>query len=503
MPRRPLFAALAAVLLLVPAAPAAGQVLNDSGPGGPPPGPEVVELTVSPAPLPSPPLKYRLTVPPGDRVRGDATVFWYRSQILMLEVDRLFQRENGGDRFLGLAASRLAQESPADLTAERIDADLGIDLESWSLFGQMRAAARRTRADWDFGVERLTGREVVHFPLPEFQNARDLARLGLLRARSRLGRGDPGGALADAAVNLRLAEHCGAGPFLICDLVGLAIHSFTLHEVVQPLIAAPGSPNLYHALSELPDPAAGLADSWEYELTLPYRIAPWLSGAADRDWPADRWVSEIERLYALTNELDGIEEPSPGGPEPGTTVEQFIAAEAPAARDRLTAGGLAAERVAAMSDGQAVAAAWDEDLRAAVDRFRLAVARPLPEAYAALGEAEETAFAGGPGTLNGRPTPLTAFLPAVRQAAYAGLRARVDLDALRVVEALRTHAAAAGAFPASLDDVAVAAVPENPLTGEPFGYRLEGGTAVLTVLKRPADADARDNREFRLTLREE
>ena len=500
MRRPPLPAVLAAALLLAPAVPAAGQViLNDLDSDGPPPGPEVVELAVSPTPLPSPPLAYRLTIPPGDRLPGNAAAFWYRSEIQLLEADRLFREQDAENQSLGYAASVLAQELPEALTAERIDAEFDMDLEGWSLFENMRTAARRRGADWGLNIDGLTGREAVNFTLQEFQYARDLAQLGLLRGRSRLGRGDVRGALADAAVNLRLAEDCGAGPFLICDLIGMAVHSFTLHEVVQPLIAAPGSPNLYYALAELPDPAAGLADSWDYELTLPYRMAPWLAGAADRDWPAERWLTKMRDLYAVIGELDGSLASPPDGLKPGMTAEQTVAAQAPAARRSLIEAGLAADRVAAMPDGQAVAAAWDRDLRVAVDRFRLATARPLREAYAALGEAEEVAFAGGEATLGGRPMPLAAFFPAVRQAAFAGLRARVDVDALRAVEALRAHAAAAGAFPASLNTITVADVPPNPLTGEPFGYRLEGGVAVLEVDRHPGDSGS--DRVFRLALR--
>ena len=492
MRRPPLFAALAAAVLLAPAVPAAGQVLlNDLGPDGTPPGPEVVELTVSPAPLPSPPLEYRLTIPPEDRVAGNAVTFWYRSQILMLEVDRLFRERDAEQRSLGYAASVLAGEPPAALTAERIEAEFNLDLEGWSLFENLRAAARRPGADWDYGLAGLTGREAVNFLLPEFQNARDLAQLGLLRGRSRLGRGDFRGALADAAVNLRLAEDCGAGPFVICDLVGVAVQTLTLAYLVEPVVAAPDSPNLYYALSELPDPAAGLADSWEAEFSLPYRLAPWLAGAADRDRPAERWEVLWEKLFADLRALNRSLASPPDGPDPALTAAAMLAAEAPDARRSLIEAALSADRVAAMPDGQAVAAAWDRELRGTVDRFRLAAVLPLREAAAAFAVEGER--------LGGRAAVLKAFLPAARQAALAGLRARTDLAALRVIEALRAHAAAAGAFPASLNTITVADVPANPLTGEAFGYRLDGGVAVLDVDRHPGDSGS--DRVFRLALR--
>ena len=64
--------------------------------------------------------------------------------------------------------------------------------------------------------------------------------------------------------------------------------------------------------------------------------------------------------------------------------------------------------------------------------------------------------------------------------------------ALMVVEALRMHAwENAGRLPASLDEITVVPVPENPATGEPFPYHLDGDTASLDVATTldPEDAN--------------
>ena len=60
--------------------------------------------------------------------------------------------------------------------------------------------------------------------------------------------------------------------------------------------------------------------------------------------------------------------------------------------------------------------------------------------------------------------------------------ARMDraLAAMRCIEALRLYAAAHdGELPATLDDIKEVPIPLNPVTGKPFGYHLEGKTAVL------------------------
>ncbi len=74
------------------------------------------------------------------------------------------------------------------------------------------------------------------------------------------------------------------------------------------------------------------------------------------------------------------------------------------------------------------------------------------------------------------------LLPAVMAAQKAAFRTERDFDALRVIEALRMHAAAnEGKWPESLDDIKSVPVPKNVATGEPFEYQLKGDTAVLTL----------------------
>ena len=65
-----------------------------------------------------------------------------------------------------------------------------------------------------------------------------------------------------------------------------------------------------------------------------------------------------------------------------------------------------------------------------------------------------------------------------------GAEARLDrrVAALRVVEAIRMHAAThGGSLPESLDKITEVPVPFDPVTGQPFGYHLEGGRAKFPV----------------------
>ncbi len=63
------------------------------------------------------------------------------------------------------------------------------------------------------------------------------------------------------------------------------------------------------------------------------------------------------------------------------------------------------------------------------------------------------------------------FLPALSRVHFLWARSCRDFEMLRVIEALRMHAAASqDAFPKTLDDVTVVPVPLDPVTGDAFVY---------------------------------
>jgi hypothetical protein len=82
-------------------------------------------------------------------------------------------------------------------------------------------------------------------------------------------------------------------------------------------------------------------------------------------------------------------------------------------------------------------------------------------------------------------------------------RARLDqrLALLRVVEALRLHAAGHdGRFPAKLSEISLP-LPEDPFTGKPFRYEVNEGTAHLRGSPPPGEEKNADfNVHYELTL---
>jgi hypothetical protein len=80
--------------------------------------------------------------------------------------------------------------------------------------------------------------------------------------------------------------------------------------------------------------------------------------------------------------------------------------------------------------------------------------------------------------------------PALNAARLAALRVDRQFDALECVEAIRLYADAhGGKLPASLDVITDAPVPEDPATGRPFVYKVEGDTATLSAPVPPGAPD--------------
>jgi hypothetical protein len=92
------------------------------------------------------------------------------------------------------------------------------------------------------------------------------------------------------------------------------------------------------------------------------------------------------------------------------------------------------------------------------------------------------------GTAKRKPALLAdALVPAVK--AVRRSQARVDqrIALLRMVEALRLHAAERdGKLPAKLSEISVP-VPDDPITGKPFRYELIGATAHLRGSPPPGE----------------
>jgi hypothetical protein len=337
-------------------------------------------------------------------------------------------------------------------------------------------AARLTDVDWQTLLP--LRRDGISLLVPEVQKLRSLANALQVRMRGEVADRRFDDALVTAKTLLALSRHVGEHPTLIGGLVGLAVAAHTF-ETLGEFIGQPGAPNLYWALTDLPNPLIGWRTAMQGERM-------WL-GSAFKDIPGRIPLTEEQRKKLLKVAQD-LSNASRGFKEKQIDVEAWLVergkkpAHLEAARKRLIESGfppgpnldrLPAWQVILVDEVVSFEIRRDNDMK----RMNL----PYWQ-YEAL--APDATKKGTPpfDPFRGRPDDDSLFGGLVKafhnvRRAHTRLEQRVAL--LRCVEGLRLYAAAhAGALPEKLADVPVP-LPVDPMNGKAFAYTLKDGTATL------------------------
>ncbi len=463
--------AAALVVWLVPAV-ATGQVEKGKA-TGPAPSREIRELAVSPAEAPVPAFKYLLKPSSARLAPGDGAPILLRLRYDVSDADWA-EIEDSTAGWIHAAIGRpMPPEASAMVEKRRGSLDL------------LAVGVRRERCDWAYPI-REQGVDVVDLLMPDVGVMRNWGRLQAVATRILIDRGDFTGAARSLTTGFALAERVAEGPFLINGLVGVAIADVQL-ATVEAWIAAPGSPNLYWALTELGEPLVSLDRAVEQERLFIERSIPEL---ADESEPttAEGWSARLaaidRRVRGLAARIFSDDDAKPS--ERDARVKAALGADLAEykrmhmdefRRLLVAAGDFSAERVRAMSDDEAA-------VRGAVLAYRVVwegsfrdwrLEFPAFEAREAQRQAEGIEAERGPAGL----AALFASSLASCRVATARLDRRVAM--LRAVEAIRMRAAAReGRLPRALGDVREAPVPADPMTGEPFGWTMDGEVATLS-----------------------
>lgn len=426
---------------------AAADALADEGP---------TKITLHPAAAPTPALKYQLLPPFMDRTPGNAAVFYGK---VKAEKNAYFRSEEWAEKI-----GRWVDAPLEELRREEARVSFGRDF--------LTTAARCEWCDWQLPVRTAP---YAYILLPEAQELRFFHRILRAHVRTAMARGDLKEAIEILQENFAMGRHAAAGPTLVNGLVGNAICENSLLDV-RELIQQPGAPNLYWALTTLPRPLVDFRGGLETEaLMLPLTLAE-VRDLGDVQLTADEWRSRLLRVLQEVHKLadDADWQPTED------YLDQAVARVLPHARQALMDRGVNREAVDAMAEAQVVLVDWMDRYRRHVDDL---VAAWHLEDYAEAMQWIEAAEARARQEWNeGRDVmQLVKLTPGFRATRNALVRTQRQLAALRVVEALRMYAAShEGRLPEQLSDVTEVPIPADPVTGQSFEYRLEGGTAHLS-----------------------
>ncbi len=334
-------------------------------------------------------------------------------------------------------------------------------------------AARLDTPDWQILLKAKS--DGPNLLLPDVQQLRLLASALMVRFRGEVAERHFDEAIRTAKTMLALARHLGEHPSLIGDLVGIAIAYVTIGPL-EEMINQPGCPNLYWALTDLPNPLIDLRKGLQGERML------WESVFTGIDPTAAMSEAQLKKV------LERIAEMTQGSGF-GITEDRVAAA-----RKRLIEAGLTEERVKEFPALQVVLLDAKHQYEVRRDDGMKWMTTPYWQAEVGLLASE--AIREGQDTLFGRML----LGPFKVRKAQARLEQRIAL--LRHVETIRLYAADHdGKLPARLDDIQVP-LPVDPFTGKPFNYKVEGQKAVLrTSPPKGEEANPAYNVRYVITIR--
>ncbi|MEM7681219.1 MAG: hypothetical protein AAF288_04610 [Planctomycetota bacterium] len=437
---------------------------------------KVVEITVDPVAIGPEPLRWELLPLAHEVERGNAalhygqaalsglglTSFWesYAEQIQELNdlpIDELFERVRASD--FG---------DVSQITRDALARNDGVKA--------VRRAARMSYVDWGLDFSE----DPIAVLLPHLGELRGHARLHAHMARWALVQGDFDAAADDLQTMFAMSTQLGRSqPTVLIDaLVGVAIATLG-QEVLVDWTTRPNAPNLYWAVTDLPNPIIDLREAIRGERSFIFWMFPELTDP-EPDLSDVQWIAALDRFFLQGSYPWIAAEFGAPNAEVRMTRAMTVTLAYPHAKWWLQEErGWSAEQAAAISPLEAVARTFRGEFLEARDALMVAMTLPPAEATPWLDGVERNferlvREPGGPGMKFAG-----VLLPAVTAANRTMVRSMHRFAQLRTFEAIRHYAALNGGRPpASLEDIDLP-IPINPWTGEPFPYRVEEGVAVL------------------------
>jgi len=249
-------------------------------------------------------------------------------------------------------------------------------------------------------------------------------------------------------------------------------------------------------LTVLPRPVIYLRHAYELEQKMLEMQFPDMA-ELDRPHSPEQWDAALQRVRQEIERIAKFEKSPPKFVDP--TEPAAKSADLPVARKYLTeVVKIPVAQVEAMPPAQILLLYLSNYYREMRDDVFKGTYLPFVEARPVVRAAMER-LKTAPDTEAGRLVRM--FLPAIGKVQLAEVRLARKIAMLRVIEALRLHAAAHdGQLPDKLEDVTLVPVPNDPGTGRPFEYQRDGATATLSS-RIPDEPLEVAGLRYRVTLR--
>jgi hypothetical protein len=445
-----------------------------------------VQLLVDPAPEPPCALAYRLETPYMEQRPGNGALLYDTAVALMTQVQSKHPEIDEGklDEWLDSPVDKLPQREVRDAISAFGESIHYLDL-----------AGRSERCTWEYPVRE----EGLRCSMPPTGAFRLLMPMLALKARLEMADGDVDAAIGTLRIGMSAARNIGSGPFVVQNLVGTSLARRTLREL-ERVIQAPAAPNLYWALTALPQPLLDMRRSFQMEMNAVYAQLPELR-RLNNEVLSDDDVIRIWKKAAAT------EVPKPDNLE-ATVINTYLVAGAmktyPKARQYLLARGKTAEEVESLPKLYVVLRYQYDRNRRAGDAMLKWCDVPYWQAADKLKACEEASreTGGDRGDMDVITMAFSINAPWIRGIYLRNAYMDRDRAMLRCVEAIRMYAAGHdGRLPQALSDIKEVPTPADPVYGRAFSYQLTGGNAVLES-PAPQGEAVRDGLRYEIAIRQ-
>jgi len=443
-----------------------------------------IQLQVDPAPEPRFALQHLFETPYVEQEPGNAA-FLYQTA-----VGQMMQANSGEDAIDGDTLRQWVEDPVEELPLEKVRPAIARFEQSFRL---LEAAARRDRCTWEYP----TREGGVPYVNPLLNEYRTLSRLVVVKAKLEIHGGNVDAALGTLRCGIIMARNLGDGPNFIQHLVGVSMAAGTLRQI-DAFVQKPEAPNLYWALTALPDPLVDIRKAVQMESEVLHVELPELQ-TLEQTVLSDAQILSLWKRAALWAGYNSHE------PDRWLDKARDIAtamARYPQAKRNLLEQGYPAEKVESWPALYVILLDQHHQFRAMRDMSFKWTYIPYAQAHNRLRQAEQELsrlyrYADGSASVN----PFANSLPAIQRIWFLDARLARDIAMLRCIEAIRMHAADHGSkLPRSLAEITAVPVPLDPLNGKAFHYDLTGGKAVLESAI-PPDGGPKDGLRYEITLR--
>lgn len=453
-------------------------------------GKVTIKMTLHPTAAPVPLSKVSLypeyaDLNPGNRVQGLLKVF--------MEQDNFFRLVNSDEwqKTLELPLS----EFPANAREKySVASGMAYDKKYTRFLGYLDKGARFKSIEWNEYFE--IRNDGFNWLLPEVQKIRALSSACRMRLRAETKAGEFAKAAITVKTLMGMAQALEQHPCLIGHLVGVAI-AMQAVQGLEEMIQQPSCPNLFWALSDMPQPLMSLRMAVGGErLFVQSQFHEYLR--TDRvlsEKELNTFLEDINEMLKMESQRGGVVDGLFKNAKLRFALVAVDTERMAKARKRLQDEGSPADIVKAMPDLQV--AILDDFRLYEIRRDDFFKAYHMPYSIAApilkksedqIGGAKRKGEIMGP-----------AFLPALWKVKQAQARLDQRIALLRVAEAIRLYAHENdGKLPASLDDISLP-MPIDQYNGKPFNYEVKNGVA--TVHGSNALKMERDFRHYEITIK--